>query len=255
VVAEIDPGLADTATLTEAFGLELELSCNCVLVTGRRAGEERLAGVVVRATTRADVNTVVRRLLDVRKATFLPVERATAETGMEYGGITPLGLPEGFRVLIDARVRDGGPALLGSGLRRSKLLVPGELLARAPGVETVEGLALAGPASAQAGRPEGDRGGRRDVERVALAGHRDAHDEVARLDRGRREPCPFRAEHERKPLGRVGLERLERDRIVVEREGCERQTRRANGLESCGPGLGTRPGDREDRTHRHAHRA
>ena len=142
VVAEIDPGLADTATLTEAFGLELELSCNCVLVTGRRAGEERLAGVVVRATTRADVNNVVRRLLDVRKATFLPVDRATAETGMEYGGITPLGLPEGFRVLIDARVRDGGPALLGSGLRRSKLLVPGELLARAPGVETVEGLAL-----------------------------------------------------------------------------------------------------------------
>ncbi len=142
VVAEIDPGLADTATLTEAFGLELALSCNCVLVTGRRSGEERLAGVVVRATTRADVNNVVRRLLNVRKATFLPVERATAETGMEYGGITPLGLPEGFRVLIDARVRDGGPALLGSGLRRSKLLVPGELLARAPGVETVEGLAL-----------------------------------------------------------------------------------------------------------------
>ncbi|NLF03525.1 MAG: hypothetical protein GX593_00675 [Actinomycetales bacterium] len=142
LVAEIDPGLADTATLTEAFGLELDVSCNCVLVSGRRAGEERLAGVVVRATTRADVNNVVRRLLDVRKATFLPVERAVEATGMEYGGITPVGLPEGFRVLIDARVRDGGAALVGSGVRRSKLVLPGELLARLPGVEVVEGLAL-----------------------------------------------------------------------------------------------------------------
>jgi len=143
LVAEIDPELADTATLTEAFGLELEVSCNCVLVEGRRAGEERLAGVVVRATTRADVNKVVRRLLDVRKATFQAVEEATASTGMEYGGITPVGLPETYRVLIDSRVRDGGPALVGSGVRRSKLLLPGELLARMPGVEVVEGLALA----------------------------------------------------------------------------------------------------------------
>lgn len=141
LVARIDPGLADTATLTAAFDLEPEVSCNCVLVTGRRSGEERLAGLVVRATTRADVNNAVRRLLDVRKATFLPVERATAETQMEYGGITPAGLPATFRVLIDARVRDGGAALIGSGLRRSKLLVPGELLARFPGAEVVEGLA------------------------------------------------------------------------------------------------------------------
>ena len=142
LVAEIDPELADTATLTETFGLDLEVSCNCVLVSGRRAGEERLAGVVVRATTRADVNKAVRRLLDVRKATFQAVEEATAATGMEYGGITPLGLPESYRLLVDARVRDGGAALIGSGVRRSKLLLPGELLARMPGVEVIDGLAL-----------------------------------------------------------------------------------------------------------------
>ena len=140
-VAEIDPSLADTAALTEAYGLDLALSCNCVLVTGRRAGEERLAAVVVRATTRADVNNAVRRLLDVRKATFLPTERATGESGMEHGGITPLGVPEGYRVLLDVRVVEGGDALLGSGLRRSKLLLPGALLGRLPGAE-VHDLAL-----------------------------------------------------------------------------------------------------------------
>lgn len=141
VVAEIDPGLADTATLTEAFGLELALSCNCVLVTGRRSGEERLAGVVVRATTRADVNNVVRRLLDVRKATFLPVDRATAETGMEYGGITPVGLPPEWPILIDSAVVAQPEVVVGSGLRRSKLILPGAALAELPGAEVLDGLA------------------------------------------------------------------------------------------------------------------
>ena len=147
-VAEIDPALADTATLNETFGLPASGSVNCVLVVGRRGGEERLAAAGVRATTRADVNTAVRRLLDVRKATFLATDRATAESGMEYGGITFLGLPEHYRVLLDASVATPDPqagdrVLIGSGVRRSKLSLPGALLAAAPGVELVDGLALA----------------------------------------------------------------------------------------------------------------
>jgi prolyl-tRNA editing enzyme YbaK/EbsC (Cys-tRNA(Pro) deacylase) len=119
-----------------------------VLVSGRRAGDERLAAAVVRATTRADVNNAVKRLLDVRKASFLPMDRAVEESGMEYGGITPLGLPPGYRVLVDAAVAAdhgdaGGTVIIGSGLRRSKIALPGSLLASAPGVEVVDGLGLA----------------------------------------------------------------------------------------------------------------
>ncbi len=147
VVAEIDPDLADTAAMTEAYGLPLSASANCVLVAGRREGAERIAAAVVRATTRADVNNAVKRLLDVRKASFLPMDRATQESGMEHGGITPLGLPDGYRVLVDARVAAPDPAgdlvIIGSGLRRSKLALPGALLATAPGAELVGGLALA----------------------------------------------------------------------------------------------------------------
>lgn len=147
-VAEIDPELADTAAMTEAYDLPLAASANCVLVSGRREGVERIAAAVVRATTRADVNNAVKRLLDVRKASFLPMDRATAESGMEYGGITPLGLPAGYRVLVDARIAAADPTadgmvVIGSGLRRSKLALPGALLADAPGVELVDGLALA----------------------------------------------------------------------------------------------------------------
>jgi prolyl-tRNA editing enzyme YbaK/EbsC (Cys-tRNA(Pro) deacylase) len=60
---------------------------------------------------------------------------------MEYGGITPVGLPDEWRLLVDARVTDIDVAIIGSGVRRSKLLVPGALLAELPGAEVVEGLA------------------------------------------------------------------------------------------------------------------
>jgi prolyl-tRNA editing enzyme YbaK/EbsC (Cys-tRNA(Pro) deacylase) len=82
----------------------------------------------------------VKRFLDVRKASFLPMERAVELTGMEYGGITPIGLPAGWPVLVDPQVIDTGVVLIGSGVRRSKILLPGRLLARLPDVEVIEGL-------------------------------------------------------------------------------------------------------------------
>ena len=139
-VCEIDPGLADTAALTAAFDLPLEASGNCVLVAGARAGDERIAACVVPASTRADVNNLVRRELDVRKASFLPMDRAVAESSMEYGGITPVGLPDTWRLLVDARLVAEAVVCIGSGIRASKLLVPGAVLQHLPGAEVVEGL-------------------------------------------------------------------------------------------------------------------
>jgi prolyl-tRNA editing enzyme YbaK/EbsC (Cys-tRNA(Pro) deacylase) len=145
-VVEIDPGLADTAALTEAYGLPLEASGNCVVVGGRRAGEERVAACVVRADTRADVNNLVKRRLDVRKASFLSTDAAVAATGMEYGGITPVGLPlgdpDGWRLFVDESLVAAPVVVLGSGVRRSKLLLSGESLAALPGAEVVAGLGI-----------------------------------------------------------------------------------------------------------------
>ncbi len=59
---------------------------------------------------------------------------------MEYGGITPLGLPEGYRVLVDAACLEIDTAVIGSGVRRSKILVPGQLLGALPGAEVLDGL-------------------------------------------------------------------------------------------------------------------
>ena len=140
-VVEIDPAIADTAAMSEAYDLGLDTGANCVVVGGRRDGEERVAACLVRADTRADVNNLVKRTLDVRKASFLSMDQAVEESGMEYGGITPVGLPEGWRLLVDARVLEMDVAVIGSGVRRSKLLIPGRLAAALPGAEPIEGLA------------------------------------------------------------------------------------------------------------------
>lgn len=139
-VAEIDPELADTAAMTQAYELSLDMSANCVVVAGRRAGEERYAGCVILATTRADVNNVVRRRLDVRKASFASMDFATEVTGMEYGGITPLGLPAEWPLLVDRSVAEARIVCVGSGVRRSKLFLPGATLVQLPAAEVVDDL-------------------------------------------------------------------------------------------------------------------
>ncbi|MHA6626741.1 YbaK/EbsC family protein [Pseudonocardia sichuanensis] len=139
-VAEIDPGLADTAEFCAAYSSPLERSANCVVVAGRRGGDTRYAACLVLATTRADVNGLVRRRIDARKASFAPMDDAVALTGMEYGGITAVGLPEGWPLLVDAAVAAAPAVVIGSGIRGSKLALPGELAARLPGAEVVEGL-------------------------------------------------------------------------------------------------------------------
>jgi prolyl-tRNA editing enzyme YbaK/EbsC (Cys-tRNA(Pro) deacylase) len=141
LVAPIDPTLADTAAFCEAYGVGLDVSANCVVVAGKREGEVRYAACVVLATTRADVNNVVRRLLDVRKASFAPTPEAVAATGMEYGGITPIGLPKDWPVLIDARVAAQPQVIIGSGVRHSKIVLPGPALADLPGAQVIAELA------------------------------------------------------------------------------------------------------------------
>ena len=139
-VAPIDPDLADTAAFCATYGVELGASANCVVVVGRRGEVVRHAACVVLATTRADVNGLVRRHLDVRKASFGPREEVVEATEMEYGGITPVGLPGEWPVLVDSAVLGVPLVVIGSGLRRSKLVLPGAALGELPRAELLEGL-------------------------------------------------------------------------------------------------------------------
>ncbi|MFB7630891.1 YbaK/EbsC family protein [Streptomyces sp. NPDC056149] len=140
---DTDPAIADTERLVAHYGQWLlQQSANCVVVAGKRGGEVTLAACVVLSTTRVDVNGVVRRHLGARKASFAPMDTAVGESGMEYGGITPVGLPAAWPLLVDAALADTPYALIGSGSRRGKLIVPGKALTELPGATVLEGLGV-----------------------------------------------------------------------------------------------------------------
>lgn len=142
-VASIDPDLADTAAFCAAYDVGLDVSANCVVVAGRRGDTSLMAACLVLATDRADVNKTVRRHLDLRKLSFAPMAEAVAKTGMEYGGITPIGLPDDWPVLVDTAVAERDWIVIGSGLRGSKIALPGSVAAALPGATV---LSLAQPA-------------------------------------------------------------------------------------------------------------
>lgn len=133
--AAIDPELADTAEFCEHYGIDPQDSANCVVIAGKRGGEVRYAACLVLATDRADVNGAIRRRMDVRKASFAPMDDAVGLTGMEYGGITPIGLPGQWPVLVDQNVIGRSFVVIGSGVRRSKLALSGKDLAAAVNAE------------------------------------------------------------------------------------------------------------------------
>ena len=178
-VAEIDADLADTAAFTEAYGVPLEVSANCVVVAARRAGQTELAACLVPATARADVNGLVRRHLGARKVSFAPQDVAVAESGMAYGGITPLGLPPSWPVLVDPAVAAAELVVVGSGTRGSKLAVPGAALAALPAAEVLEGLGrpLAEPTPEPPAAPAARAPDDRDV------GWGERHEELSADDR------------------------------------------------------------------------
>ncbi len=135
--AAIDPDLADTAAFCAAYAVPLDASANCVIVAGRRAELSMTAAVLVLATDRADVNRIVRTQLGVRKISFAPMDDAVSRSAMEYGGITPVGLPGDWPILVDQAVTAQPWIVIGSGVRGSKLLIRGADAATLPGAEVL----------------------------------------------------------------------------------------------------------------------
>jgi len=134
-----DPELADTAQFCEAYGYALEDSANTIVVAGK-ASPPVYAACVVLATTRLDVNSVVKKRMGVRKASFASGADTVELTGMAIGGVTPFGLPDDLPLWVDGQVMTRDRIILGGGSRDRKVLAPPAILT-ALGAEIVEGLA------------------------------------------------------------------------------------------------------------------
>lgn len=126
---------SDTAAFSARFGFDLDDCANTIVLRFKQDGADRYVAVVSLGSRRLDVNGAVRAHLGARKVSFADREIATALTGMAFGGITAFGLPDGWRVLVDAAVAERAEIVMGAGLRAAKLLLPPALLTTLPGVE------------------------------------------------------------------------------------------------------------------------
>ena len=139
--AEIDPAYADGESLSRVYGTTYEAGLNCLIVEGHRGEEKKYAAIVVPCGKRANLNAAVRHLLDVRKVSFADLDDVVHLTGMEYGSITPLGLPEDWRILMDDSVFEHEYVIIGGGRACSKITLPSKLFKEMKNVIIMEGLA------------------------------------------------------------------------------------------------------------------
>jgi prolyl-tRNA editing enzyme YbaK/EbsC (Cys-tRNA(Pro) deacylase) len=140
LVTPIDAEYADSAKFCERYGVDPKDGANCVVAVAVRGENRTFAACLIPVNCRADLNNAARKTLGARRVSFAPLDEVLAETGMEYGGITPLGLPESYPVLIDSRIAEMERLIIGGGFRKSKLSVPGKALTELPGAVVVEGL-------------------------------------------------------------------------------------------------------------------
>ncbi|BAN02383.1 YbaK/EbsC family protein [Ilumatobacter coccineus] len=145
-IVACDPDLADTAQFCEAYGYSPEDSANTIVVVGK-SDPPVYAACVVLATTRLDVNKAVRKRFGVKKASFASGDDTVAITGMQIGGVTPIGLPTDLPIWVDARVMERDRIILGGGSRDRKVYGPPAILS-ALGADVVDDLAKIPPPAA-----------------------------------------------------------------------------------------------------------
>lgn len=137
---EIDPKFAGSAEFCEKYQIKPEEGANTIIVKGKRAGEVKYAACLVPVDKKLDVNHVVKKFLNVSDVSFAPMDFAVEQSKMEYGSITIVGLPSDWPILIDKTLIEKDYLVVGGGLRKAKLLIPGKALAELPNAHIVEDL-------------------------------------------------------------------------------------------------------------------
>lgn len=142
--AEIDPEHAGGADFCKQYGIPISEGANCIIVEASRADTLTLAACLVPVNcSRTDFNGIVRKELNARRVSVAPLDEVLRMTQMEYGSITVIGLPESWPILIDSSFVSVQRLVIGSGLKKSKLSLPGSALTELPNVKILNGLCIA----------------------------------------------------------------------------------------------------------------
>ena len=141
LVAEIDPQYAGGIELCDHYNVDPSKGANCLIVNGIRGQNKTFAACLVPVGYRYDMSGVVRKTMNARQVSVAPLDYILSETKMEYGSITPIGLPSDWLLFIDPAVLNHAYIVIGGGLIKSKLLIPSSALLDIPNVAILEGLA------------------------------------------------------------------------------------------------------------------
>ena len=80
-------------------------------------------------------------LVGTKRCSFATSEQTIDQTGMEIGGVTPIGLPA-MPIYIDSQVMRMDEVVIGGGNRSSKLLLCSSELSKISCVETIDRLGV-----------------------------------------------------------------------------------------------------------------
>ncbi len=140
LVAEIDPQYMNGKALGEHYGINIDDGANCVIIEAKNNESSEFVAVVIPVGNRADLNGFVKKHLGARRVSLAPLDKVIEATGMEYGSITPFGLPSSWKILIDEVLMNKEKIIIGGGKQISKLLVPTAVFKILPNVEIIKGL-------------------------------------------------------------------------------------------------------------------
>jgi prolyl-tRNA editing enzyme YbaK/EbsC (Cys-tRNA(Pro) deacylase) len=114
---------SDTAAFSDRYGFGLEDCANTIVIKFKKDGAEQYAAIVTLGSLRLDINGAVKAHLGAQRLSFARREVAVEHSGMEFGGITAFGVPENWRILVDAAVMERTQVVMGAGVRAAKFLL------------------------------------------------------------------------------------------------------------------------------------
>ena len=141
LVAEIDPDFAGGFEICEKYNFSPKVGINCLVVEGRRGETYSYAALLVPVGYKYNMSSIVRKKLDARTVSVAPLDYVLEKTNMEFGSINPVGLPTEWQIFIDPLVLENERIIVGSGLLKSKICIPSNMLLELPNSEILEGLA------------------------------------------------------------------------------------------------------------------
>ena len=140
-VAKINPEYMDGYSLFSNYELESFIGINCLICEVIKKDNRELVALLVPTGYKYNMSSTVKKYFNAKRVSVAPLDEVLSLTKMEYGSINPLGLPENMKILYDPLVLKSEFIICGSGLQKSKIMLPSKYIEKLPNSNTLENLA------------------------------------------------------------------------------------------------------------------